>query len=154
MSDAMFAAIKARKMKPSVMGDHVGDHNQDHAGVSESDNRPVTDFVAKLNDGQKEHLKKLLGAKDGPQDQSQNISRGYASTEEQGKIEQKMNQSGPSAEETENENTGGDIDHDGIAKSMLDSRYRNGPPAGVKPRNLNERMKMHVAGQLKEKGKL
>lgn len=154
MSDAMFAAIRARKGKPSVMGDHEGDHSQDHKGVTDSDNRPVTDFVAKLNDGQKDHLRKILGVQDKEgMDQSQNISKGFASTEEQGKINQKMSQeTGPS--ETENESTGGDqVDSDAIAKSMLDSRYKNGPPDS-KPRNLNDRMKQHVAGKLKEKGKL
>ncbi len=157
MSDALIGALRKRKMQATVMGDHQGDHEQDHKGMTEAgDNRPLTDFVSNLNDQQKNHLRTILGGKDGGGDQSQNIAKGYASSEEQGKIQEQMGkQQGQGPQETEDENTGGDhVDSDSIAKSMLDSRYRNGPPEGVKPRNLNDRMKMNVAGKLKEKGKL
>lgn len=124
MSQAMYAAIKKRKASHS---NHVSDHGKEN-----------------------ESIKKSADAPEQKSDDAQNISKGHASPKEKEKIQERMTQDA-------SEPQGGapaDYDRDQIAMDMLDSKFRNGVPEGMKPRNLSDRMKMHVATDLKSKGKL
>lgn len=149
---SMLAAIKARKNKGQALeSDHQDmGHTSQHADDRQKD---LHGFVASLSDDEKGKLKHIL-SKDSSQAQS--IQKGEPSSEEQGKIEQAMDE-----ENMENTLQNAQARHDlptdqsdDIQKSMLDSRYMGESLPDHKPRNLGERAKMSAAKKLKAKGKI
>ena len=154
MNSAMIAAIQKKKAGTAKEGDHQDmGHPSEHADDKTKD---LHGFVAGLSEGDKHQLRGIL-AKDGSAGKTETaIAKGGSSTEEQGKIKEAMDKGNKesSLEETEEHDTGmSSDDSDSIAKSMLDSRSMGSDPI-TQPRNLSERMKMHVASKLKSKGKI
>ncbi len=151
----MIAAIKKRKAGGlEAQGDHQDmTHGSEHADDKQKD---LHGFVASLSEGDKHQLKGILAKDSGAGKNEQHIAKGGASTEEQGKISEAMakgNQESDLEEKEENDNGISSNQSDDIAKSMLDSRSMGANPI-TQPRNLSERMKMHVASKLKSKGKI
>lgn len=148
--NAMFAAIKKRKAGgQEVEGDHQDmTHDSQHADDSQKD---LHGLVASLQPHEKEALKSILDNDKSGQD----IQKGGASSEERSKIESAMQDENKenALENAEMKQDGPQVDSDAIAKSMLDSRFTGGGPM-PKPRNLGERAKVHMASNLKNKGKL
>ncbi len=139
---AMMAAIKKKKMG---MGDHQDmGHAAQHADDSGKD---LHGLVQSLSHSEKQNLKTLLDADSKGAEQ---ISKGHASSEEKGHIQEAISK----------ENSMNDLedaeghDSDDIAKSMLDSKHMSDTLPMDKPRNLGERMKMSLATKLKGKGKI
>jgi hypothetical protein len=146
--DAMYAAIKKRKSGgQSLQGDHQDmSHDSQHADDAQKD---LHGLVASLQPHEKEALKNIL---DKDKDVSQEIQKGGPSTDERGEIESSV-QDENQKNALEAQEDGPKVDSDEIGKSMLDSRFTgNGPMP--KPRNLGERAKVHIAQNLKHKGKL
>lgn len=123
MSDAMYAAIRRRKMQGGMKPEAAPQAPQAPAPV------------------------------ESPSNDAQNISKGHASPTEKTKIEERAQQE-MQTQPMDAAPADESYDSDEIAKDMLDSRFRQGVPEGLQPRNLSERMKMNVATKLKEKGKL
>ncbi len=150
--NAMIAAIQKRKAQgTAVEGDHQG---ATHQGTAEDAQKDLHGLVASLSDHEKGQLKQILHADGGKNDMA--IAKGGASSEEQGKIGESIDEENKeNALEEHSEAHGGDgIDSDAIGKSMLDSRHMGGNAPTGKPRNLNDRMQQYTAGKLKAKGKL
>ncbi len=150
MSNPLADAIKKKRM--SSMSHDLPSHDGGEGGGG----KDLLGIVASLNPDERNKLKDILHAST---DNSMEIQKGGASSEEQGKIQSQIQDDDerqeleageaphdPSQEGSENES-------DDIAKSMLDSKYRNGP-IQAKPRNLAERARNHIAAKLKSKGKL
>lgn len=118
---AMLAAIRKKRGE-------IGSHEQTHHGKADEDKIDSDKAQDKA-------------------DRSEAIIKGKPSTEEKGKIMERMAQ-----ENSEQDQGGGGVDSDAIAMDMLDSRFKNNAP--TKPRNLHERVQMEMAKNLKSKGKI
>jgi hypothetical protein len=128
----MLQAIKSKRM--SAMPD-------DQAPSEEG--KDLTALVAALSDDEKAQLLALLTG----EERSLEISKGDASTEEQGKVDQAI------AREDANNASDDEPDSDDIAMSMIDRKDMLADP-NKKPMNLGERARMQAASKLKQKGKL
>lgn len=151
MSNAMLAAIKNKRKGAMAEGDHQdATHMSQHADDKQKD---LHGLVASLSDDEKGKLKQILNS---GSEQATKVQKGEASSEEQGKIEAQMHAENAENEAAEHDDAlkHGDVDSDGIQKSMLDSKYMSPDMHNMKPRNLGERAKMYAAKNLKAKGKI
>lgn len=136
------------------MGDHGSmshaSQHTDDADQNPNHGKDLHGLVASLNDEEKQQLKGIL---DSGKTTAQEINKGGPSSDENGKVQQAMQESNQKAsmEQGEEQNEAGH-DSDAIGKSMLDSRFMSNPPA--QPRNLSERVKLDIHKKLKGKGKI
>ncbi len=145
----MMAAIKKKK---GMLGDHSMGHESQHVDdpAASGAGHGLHEFVAGLNDQQKNDLKSIL---DKSGKGAQEIAKGGPSSHEKEMISKEAQSENETnqMEQAEHQQPGGDSDD--IAMSMLDHNSKNVEP-GQKPRNLGERMKFSLAEKLKQKGKL
>lgn len=148
-----------RKKRMGSVNAEAPDGHMDGANEPGGGGKDLLGLVASLSSDERGKLKDILHAA-GSNDQA--IAKGGASSEEQKKIQDQIN-ADDMREKLEDEpgqeagdDDGGSItpdQSDDIGKSMLDSKYNNGPLES-KPRNLSDRVKNHIASNLKSKGKL
>lgn len=132
-------------------------HMSDESGHGGKD---LLGLVASLSEEERGKLKDILHAA-GSNDMG--IQKGDPSSEEQSKISDQINKDAAkkSAADASGQEPGDEAaeaevspeESDDIGKSMLDSKYNNGP-INAPPRNLGERVKNGIAAKLKGKGKL
>lgn len=160
----MADALKKKRMglvDMSAPEGHMDGSDEGHGG------KDLLGMVASLSEQERGKLKDILSAAGTGNEQG--IAKGDPSSEEQMKIQQQVgldkakvqasdNSGAEPGDEAAEAEVNPDPAHqsdqsDDIAKSMLDSKYNNGPITAP-PRNLGERMKNAVATKLKGKGKL